>query len=120
MFLRNGRSGKMKVSSMVLLLVLVAAAYYGFVFSRVYWRRYSLTDKVDGQLAYAGQLADETIEQQMKAQIAKMHLPPAASRFRITRSGARTLQVRIAYTDTVNLLFSKKEIPISVTRRRTY
>jgi len=119
-FLRNGRAGKMKVSSMVLLLVLVAAGYYGFIFARVYMRRYSLTDKVDGQLTYAGQLADETIEQQLKAQIAKMHLPPAASRFRITRAGARTLQVRIAYTDTLNLLFTKKEIPIVVSRRRTY
>jgi len=110
----------MSISGMILLIVVVAGLYYGFIFARVYWQRYSLTDKVDGQLTYAGQLADATIEQQLKAQIAKMHLPPAASRFRITRSGARTLQVRIAYTDTLNLLFAKKEIPISVTRRRTY
>ena len=92
----------------------------GFAFGRVYYRRYAITDKVDGQLAYAGQLADETIEKQLKDQIAALHLPPAASRFRITRSGARTLQVKIAYTDTVNLLFTKKEIPVSITRRRTY
>ena len=120
MSLVSNRGGTMKITSIILLLLVVAGVYVAYAFGSVYWRRYALTDAVDGQLAFAGQLADETIRQQIVSKIATMNLPPAASRVRMSRSGARTLQLAISYTETVNLLFTRREIPISVTRRRTY
>lgn len=120
MSLIHDRTGKMKLTSIVLLLVVVAGVYVAYAFGGVYWRRYTLTDAVDGQLSFAGQIADETIRAQLLSKIAGMNLPPAASRVRMSRSGARTIQVTIAYTETVNLLFTKKDIPVSITRRRTY
>jgi len=114
------RTGKMKISSMILLLLVAAGVYYSYAFGSVYVRRYLVTDAVDGQLAFAGQIADETIRQQLVQKIGTMKLPPAASRVRMSRAGARTIQVTIAYTESVNLLYGRKDIPVSITRRRTY
>jgi len=114
------RTGKMKITSILLLLVIVAGAYVAYAFGGVYMRRYRLNDALDDQLSFAGEIADETIRAQLVNKIAGMHLPPAASRVRMSRSGARTIQVTVAYTETVNLLFTKKDIPVSITRRRTY
>ncbi|MDH5197442.1 MAG: hypothetical protein OEY20_09330 [Gemmatimonadota bacterium] len=110
----------MKISTLVMLVLVAGGVYYGLAFGGVYWRRYRLVDKVEGQLTYAGQLADETIREQLVTEIKKMNLPPAASRVRMVRTAARTIQVSIAYTETVNLLYTTKQIPVSVTERRTY
>ena len=120
MSLTNSRSGKVTIGGLLSLIVLAGAVYYGFAFGSVYVRRYLLTDKVDEQLNYAGQIADETIHQQVLDAMAGMKLPPAAKRFRVARPSARTLEIAIKYTETVNLLYAKKEIPISITRRRTF
>jgi hypothetical protein len=110
----------MKVTSMIMLVVIAGAVYYGLQFGGVYWRRYRVTDTVDGQLSMAGQIADETIRTQLVTEIAKLHLPPAASRVRLVRIPPRTIEVSISYTETVNLLYAKKEIPVSIKERRTY
>ena len=120
MSLTINQSGKVKVTSLILFVVVAAAVYYGVAFGGVYWRRYAVSNAVGEQMAYAGQLADETIRAQLVAKIGGMRLPPAAGRVRMVRIPPRTIQVSISYTETVNLLFSKKEIPVSITERRTY
>lgn len=114
------RAGKMKITSLLLLVVVVAGVYYGYAFGSVYWRKYSVTEAVDAQLAFAGQVADETIRQQIADRIGEMKLPPEAKRIRMSRSASRTLQVTVKYTETVNLLYGTRDIPVSITRRRTY
>ena len=120
MSLTNNRSGKVKVSTLIVLVVIAGAVYYGMAFGGVYWRRYSVSDAIDEQLAYAGQLADETIRAQLADKIGEMHLPREASRIRFARTSARTVEVSISYAETVNLLYTTKTIPISITRRRTF
>lgn len=120
MSLTSDRSGKVKVTTLILLVLIAAGAYYGYAFGGVYWRRYLLVGTVESQLAYAGQLADETIRTQMVSEIQELNLPPAASRVRMVRTAARTMQVSISYTETVNLLYGKKDIAITVTEKRTY
>jgi hypothetical protein len=120
MILAADRAGKAKLSTLLLLVLLAAGGYYAFAFGSVYWRRYTLTDAVEGQLAYAGQLADESIRQQIVDKIVAMNLPRTARRVRLVRTSARTIEVSIKYTETVNLLFRTKDIPVSITRRRTY
>jgi hypothetical protein len=114
------RAGKVKITSLILLALVAGGVYYAYAFGSVYWRRYAVTEAIDSQLAFAGQVVDETIRQQIVQKIGAMNLPPAASRVRMSRPGVRTIQVTIAYTETVNLFYTKKEIPISITRRRTY
>jgi len=116
----SNQSGKVKISSLILLVTVAAGVYYGLQFGGVYWRRYRVSDAVDGQLAFTGQIADETIRAQLVAEIGKMHLPPAASRVRLVRIPPRTIEVSISYTETVNLLYTKKQIPVSIKERRTY
>jgi hypothetical protein len=109
-----------KISTLILLVTVAAGVYYGLQFGGVYWRRYRVSDAVDGQLAFTGQIADETIRAQLVAEIGRMHLPPAASRVRLVRILPRTVEVSISYTETVNLLYTKKQIPVSIKERRTY
>lgn len=120
MSLTGNRAGKVKVSTAILLVVIAAAVYCGMAFGGVYWRRYSVTEVMDAQLAYAGQIADETIRAQIAEEIASMDLPPEANRIRFARTGARTIEVAVAYTETVNLLFTTRDIRVSVTRRRRF
>lgn len=118
--LASNRSGKVKVSTVIILVLIAAAVYYGMAFGGVYWRRYVLSDTIDQQLSYAGQVADENIRAQIVEEIGSMNLPPAASRIRFARVAARTIEVTVSYTETVNLLFDTKDIPVSVTKRRTW
>lgn len=114
------RAGKVRVSTLLLMVLAAAGLYYGLAFGGVYWRRYRLGDVIDGQLAYAGQLADETIRQQIVSKIGGMNLPPAASRVRMSTPSNRTIQISVSYTEAVNLLFGTKDIPISITKSRRY
>ena len=120
MSLTGNQAGKVKITTVILLVVIAAAVYCGWAFGGVHWRRYSVSEAMEAQLAYAGQVADETIRAQIAEEIASMNLPPEASRIRFGRTGARTIEVSISYTETVNLLFTTKDIRVSVTRRRTF
>lgn len=119
-FLARDRTGKVKISTLLVLALVTGGVYYAMAFGGVYMRRYRLGDTIENQLSYAGQATEESIREQLVTKIGAMNLPPAASRVRMTHTSARTLQVTVAYTEQVNLLFGTKDIPISVTKRRTY
>jgi hypothetical protein len=105
----------------VWLIVLAALGYYGFEFGGVYWRKYRLEEKVTRDLSSAGQIADETIRQTVLEHIAAMHLPLTSRSVRFARTDApRALRVSISYEETVNLLFTKKQIPVSVEFERSF
>jgi len=116
----SDRSGKITIGGVLWLVIIAAAVYLAIGFGGVYFRRYVLTDKIDQQLGFAGQISDESIQQQVRNAVEKMDLPPEASRVRVSRPSARMIQVSISYTEKVNLGFTTKEIPVSIQRRRTY
>lgn len=117
----NGREGKLKVASLILLVVLAALGYYGFAIGGVYWRHYRLDDTVARDLSFAGQLADQSIHQRVLTHIEEMNLPIRARDVRFARtSSPRALRVSISYTETVNLLFTEKEFPMSVLIERPF
>lgn len=120
MALLNNRSGKMTITGVLLLVAVVVGGYLAYAFGGVYVRRYLVTERIDSQLNLAGQLADETIRNQIVEKIDEMKLPPEASRVRMTRPSGRTIQVTVSYTETVNLFYTTKTIPIKVTRRRSW
>ena len=117
----KGRSGKIKFALLLWLLVLVALGYYGITIGGVYWRQYNLEDTVSRDLSFAGQLADESIRQRIAGHIAEMNLPITARDVRFARTNSpRALRVSISYVETVNLLFTKKEFPMSVQFERPF
>lgn len=116
----HDRSGKVKITSLLLLLVVAAAVYCGLAYGKIPYHKYRIRDAMDGQLSLVGEIADETIQRQLTDKLAKMNIPAAAKRVRMRRTGARTVEVSVVYTETVNLLVTKKEYPISIVERRTY
>ena len=117
----KGRSGKVKLTSLILLIVLVAAGYYGFAIGGVYWRHYRLDDTVARDLSFAGQLADQSIHQHILDHIAEMNVPIKPSDVHFLRtSSPRGLRVSISYTETVNLLFTERQFPMTVDIERPF
>jgi hypothetical protein len=115
------RSGKIKVSTLVWLIIVIVAVYYAFAFGGVWWRNYKLEEVVEQQLSYAGQSADDAIRQSVLDEIAAMDLPREGFAFYFRRvTQPRALEVRVAYVETVNLVFTKKKMPMSVQIRRPF
>jgi hypothetical protein len=102
-----------------LLIVLAALGYYGFELGGVYWRKYRLDDTVARDLSFAGQLVDETIRQRVLEHIAELNLPIRPRDVRFSRT-SNALKVSISYKETVNLLFTVKEFPMSVEIERPF
>jgi hypothetical protein len=119
-FLANNRAGRIALGKLVMLVVVAGAVYCAYAFGKVYWHKYALRDEMDRQLSYAGQLADETIRQGLVKAAAEMHLPVSPDRIQVSRTDARTIQASVRYTETVNLLFTKKRIPVSIEEHRSY
>jgi hypothetical protein len=114
-------SGGVKFRLLVVALVLSAIAYYGTVLGSVYWRAYRFGGAVEEQLSFVGQRADEGMRQYILKEIDDIGLPPEARRFTLVRNQrTRSLEFSDSYTETVNLLFTQKEISFKVTRSRRY
>ena len=121
MSVAGNRSGKIKVGTLIWLVVLVAAVYVAFEFRSVYWRQYKVKEVVEQQLAYAGQLTDDAIRENLLDEIAALGVPREGFIFyfrRITQPQA--LEVSISYVETVNLVFTTKKIPMSLQIRRSF
>jgi hypothetical protein len=117
----KSRTGKVKITSLLLLVVLAAAIYYGIEVGGVYWRKYRLDDTLARDLSFAGQIADQTIHQRVLEHIGEMNLPIRARDVRFARTNSpRALRVSVSYTETVNLLFAVKEFPMSVDIQRPF
>lgn len=118
----RNRSGKVKVGTLIWLIVIAIPVYFAIQFGGVYIRKYKLEDVVNQELSYAGQRADDAIRQRLVAEIAAMDLPPAAaSRLQFSRvESPRALQLSISYVETINLLFTKKPLRVSLQKRRPF
>ena len=121
MSVAGNRSGKIKVGTLIWLVVLVAAVYYAFEFGSVYWRQYKLKGVVAQQLAYASQLTDDAIRERLLAEIAWLGLPREGLTFSFRRiPQPQALEVSISYVETVNLVFTTKKMPMSLQIRRPF
>lgn len=113
-------SGKIKLGTVAMIVVLAAAGYYGQAFGSVYWRRMRLEDAVQQQLGFAGQLTNDAIAQRVQSTAVGMGLPQAARGVRLIRSEARILSIRITYTEDVNLLFGTRPIRLTIEASRSF
>jgi len=114
-------SGKVKLTALLSLIVLAALGYCGFAIGGVYWRHYRLEDTIAHDLSFAGHTADEAIHQRVLEHVAGMNVPVTARDVRFGRTDQpRSLRVSITYVDTANLLFTKKQFPMTVEVRRPF
>ena len=114
------RSGRIQFTTLLLLIALAAGGYCAVAFGKVWWHKYTIQDTIDRELSFAGQLVDESIRQRLVARLNEMNLPPAARKVQVTRTSPKSIEVAIQYTETVNLVFTRKRIPVSIRQKRTY
>ena len=114
------RSGKLKPALLLWITVLGVLGYYGFTIGGAYWRRYKLEEAVRQEISFAGQRTDAGIRQRVLEYAAGMNPPIPARAIRFGRDGPRTIRVSISYADTVNFVFTKKGLPMSIEVRRSY
>jgi hypothetical protein len=121
MLVTNNRSGRISLSFLFLALVVAAGLYYGIEYGSVYIRHWKFEDAVKQHVSFAGQLTDEAIRQKVLDDAVGMELPPQARNVRLVRTQSpRVLQVSIAYSDSLNLLFAKKEVSFTIDVRREF
>lgn len=117
----HDRSGRVKLTVVIWLIVIGSAVYTGIAFGAVYFHKFQLADAVTQELSFAGQRADASIRQRILDRITAMGLPAEARNFQFARTGSpQALQVSISYTETVNLVFTEQPIRVNIQARRTF
>ena len=113
--------GRVKIKLLLLVLILVGAVYCGVEIGGVYFRKYQLEEAVNRELSFVGQRTQEGIREYILGEIRGMNLPAEAQRFSLVRDEAlHELRFTVAYTETVNLLVTTREIAVSLSVSRRY
>lgn len=100
---RHDRRGASSLGCLVSIILLVAAAYYGYHIGQVYLRYYQLQDEMNTQASLAPSLANDVIYRRLAAK--SDSLLGRTLRFDIRRSSSITIQTE--YSDSVDLPFFK-------------
>src|SRR5512138_894242 len=102
-----GRRGTSTFGCLVMLVILIAAGYYGAHIGAVYWHFYQLQDDMQQQARFAAQLDDAKIQRTLAAQADSLlgQAPP----FRVTRGGRPyRITIQTEYSETVDLPLFKR------------
>ena len=115
------RSGRIKIATLLFLVVLAVGTYFGIEVGGVFFRKMKLEESIRQHISFAGQLEDAAIRQQIIGEIRSMGLPPQAQQVGITRTASpRVLHITVAYSETVNLLVTQREIPVRIQINRGF
>ena len=113
--------GRIKVATMLLIVLLAAGIYFGIEVGGVFFRKMKLEETIRQHISFAGQLEDAAIRQQIINEIRDMGLPPQAQQVRIARTASpRVLHISVSYSETVNLLVTQREIPVRINVNRGF
>ena len=111
----TNESGRIKIASIVLIVLLAGAIYYGREVGGVFLRKMKLEDTIQLQLSRVGQIEDSAIRQRIQSAAQDMNLPPDAQRVGLIRTAVpRAIRITIIYAEPVNLLFMQTEIPVRI------
>lgn len=108
-----GESGKVKLGCMVMLLLGVAAVYYGIDYLEVRLRAYQMQDEVTEQATFASVIDDNTIRRRLVETATKLDIPIGPRQWEIRRvllGDGRRVIIRGEYTDSMVLKPFKKTI----------
>lgn len=102
----RARRGASTLGCLFTLVLLGAAAYYGYHVGAIYLRYYELLDDMRQQARLGGQFSDDSIQAHLSAQADSLldHVPD----FRIHRGGRPSrITIQTEYTEQVDLPFFK-------------
>jgi hypothetical protein len=100
---RRDRRGSSSFGCLVSIILLAAAAYYGYHIGNVYLKFYQLQDEMNTQASLAPSLANDVIYRRLAAK--SDSLLGRSLRFDIQRTNRITIQTE--YSDSVDLPFFK-------------
>jgi hypothetical protein len=92
------------VGCLLLILLLAAGAYAGFVFVESEFAYRSMRAEVERQAGLASQFSDDEIRQALQARARELGLPRRAESVTVTRITGRHLRISLSYTDTLTIL----------------
>ncbi len=101
---RRGQEGASRVGCLLLILLLVAGAYAGFVFIESEFGYRSMRAEVERQAGLASQFTDDEIRLALQARARELELPRRAQSITVTRITGRHLRISLSYSDTLTFL----------------
>ncbi len=101
---RIGQRGASRVGCLLLILLLAAGAYAGFVFIESEFAFRSLRAEVERQAGLASQFSDDEIRRAVQGRARELGLPQRAEAVTVTRITGRHIRISLSYTDTLTFL----------------
>ena len=109
----SGRAGRSRLGCLVVLLLLVAAGYFGVNVGEAYLRYVAFRDAVRQEVRFARMRTDAQIRERLVAKADSLGLPDEARRIGVVRSD-RDIVVTSEYGELVELPGLVREIPFSI------
>lgn len=98
------RRGTSTLGCLVSLVVFLAAMYYGSQVGAIYWRHYSLVDRMRSSARFAATQTNEAIRRQLVTAVDELKLPPEAKRFVIRRlTNPSRIVIETTYEEAIDL-----------------
>jgi hypothetical protein len=102
------RLGGVRLGCLFVLVLAVAAAYYGAPLGDMYWRYYQFRDAFRQEVRFAGQHSDEDIRRHLRALADSLQLPDEADTIYVKRKGHHIL-IWTEYYDRVDVPFVARD-----------
>ncbi len=113
------RHGRSTLGCLVLVALIVVAAYVGVTVGRVYFRYYRFEDEMKQSARFASTVTDSAIHVRLGIVADSLGLPPAARSVRVLRIG-RTISISGSYSELVDLRIWKHYLHFSPSARANY
>ena len=101
---RRNQSGKIKAGCLVMLVLGIAAVYYGIDFIEIRLKAYQMQDQVTEQATFASVVDDNTIRRRLTETATRLDIPITGRQWELRRvqmPDGRRMIIRGEYTDSL-------------------
>jgi hypothetical protein len=101
---RRDQSGKIKAGCLVMLVLGIAAVYYGIDFIEIRLKAYQMQDQVTEQATFASVVDDNTIRRRLTETATRLDIPITGRQWELRRlqlPDGRRMIIRGEYTDSL-------------------
>ena len=116
---KRARHGRSTLGCLVLVAIVVVAAYVGLTVGRIYFRYYRFEDEMKQSALFASTVSDSAIHVRLGIVADSLDLPPAAKSVSVMRVG-RTISISGSYSELVDLRIWKHYLHFSPSARANY
>ena len=116
----RSRRGASTVGCLTSVLVLVAIVYYGINLGEVWWRYWTLKDRMNTAARFAASQTVDQINRELQDEVTELGLPAEARKFVIKKTDAPpSITISTRYRERVELPFLHRDITFNpvVTRK---